>query len=102
MCSIYSVKVVHLFPTNMKLHLCQKSKDDFLPKNTSIDDISDITEKHGTYPKTDDIGILDWHSSKSSNNLFTFMDTFLFVFVYYFPMKTTWNLIYRIESWLYL
>ena len=28
MLSVYSVKMVFLFPTNMKLPLCQKSKDD--------------------------------------------------------------------------
>ena len=28
------VKVVFLFPTNMKLPFCQKSKDDLFPKNT--------------------------------------------------------------------
>ena len=35
---IYSVKIIFLFPTNMILPSCQKSKDD-LPKNTLKDDI---------------------------------------------------------------
>ena len=39
------VKVVFLFPTNMKLPFCQKSKDDLFSKNTPKDDISGITEK---------------------------------------------------------
>ena len=39
------VKVVFLFPTNMKLPFCQKSKDDLLPKNAPKDSISDTTEK---------------------------------------------------------
>ena len=59
MLSVYSVKMVFLFPTNMKLPLCQKSKDDLLPKNTAKNDISGITEKDDTHPKKDDIVILD-------------------------------------------
>ena len=59
MFSVYSVKMVFLFPATMKLSLCQKSKDDLLLKNTPKDDISGITEKDVTHPKTDDIGILD-------------------------------------------
>ena len=53
------VKVVFLFPTNMKLPICQKSKDDVFPKNTPKDGISGITEKDDIYPRKDDIGILD-------------------------------------------
>ena len=34
------VKVVFYFPTNMKLPLRQKSKDDLFPKNTLKDNIS--------------------------------------------------------------
>ena len=51
--------MVFLFPVTMKLPLRQKSKDDLLLKNTPKDDISGITEKDVTHPKTDDIGILD-------------------------------------------
>ena len=43
--------MVLLFPTDMKLPFCQKSKDDLLPKKALEDGISGITEK-------DDIGIL--------------------------------------------
>ena len=50
------VKVVFLFPTNMKLPFCQKSKDDLFPKNTRKDDIS---EKDDILPRKDDIGIQD-------------------------------------------
>ena len=32
--SVYSIEMVFLFPTNMTLPFCQKSKDDLLPKNT--------------------------------------------------------------------
>ena len=53
------VKVVFLFPTNTKLHFCQKSKDDLFPKNAFKDYISGITEKDDIHPKKDDIGILD-------------------------------------------
>ena len=53
------VKVVFLFPTNMKLLFCQKSKDDLFAKNPSKDGISDITEKDDIHPRKDDIGILD-------------------------------------------
>ena len=34
MFSVYSVNVVFLFPTDVKLPLCQKSKDDLLPKDS--------------------------------------------------------------------
>ena len=37
---VYSEKMVFLFPTNRKLPLLQKSKDDLLPKNTLKHDIS--------------------------------------------------------------
>ena len=40
MFSVCSVKMVLLFPTNMKLPFCQKSKDSIFPKNTSKDDIT--------------------------------------------------------------
>ena len=53
------VKVVFLFPTNMKLPFCQRSKDDLFPKHSRKDDISGITEKDDIYPRKDDIGILD-------------------------------------------
>ena len=39
------VKVVFLFPTNMKLPFCEKSKDNLFPKYIPTDDISGITEK---------------------------------------------------------
>ena len=51
--------MVFLFPTNMKLPLRKKSRDDLLPKNTLKDDISGITEKDDTNPRKDDIGIPD-------------------------------------------
>ena len=71
------VKVVFLFPTNMKLPFCQKSKDDLFPKNTRKDDISGITEKYGIHPRKDDISILGWHSRKSSNDsLYFYGDLF--------------------------
>ena len=41
--SVYSVKMVILFPTNMKLPFCQKSKDYLLPKNTLKNGISGRT-----------------------------------------------------------
>ena len=53
------VKVFFLFPTNMKLHFCQKSKDNLFPRNTLKDYISAITEKDDIHPTKDDIGILD-------------------------------------------
>ena len=62
------LKVVFLFPTNMKLPFCQKSKDDLFPKNTPKDDISGITEKDDIHTRKDDIGILC-----------TFMETYLSV-----------------------
>ena len=70
------VKVVFLFSTNMKLLFCQKRKDDLFPKNTPKDGISGITGKDDIHPRKDDIGILC-----------TFMETFLSVFIYCFPVK---------------
>ena len=71
------VKVVFLFPTNMKLPFCQKSKDDLFPKNTPKDDISSITEKDIIHPRKDDIGILEWHSRKNfSDSLYFYADLF--------------------------
>ena len=70
------VKVVFLFPTNMKLPICQKSKDDLFPKNTPKDHISGITEKDDIHARKDGIGILC-----------NFMETFLSVFIYCFPIK---------------
>ena len=43
--SVYLLKMAFLFPTNMILPFCQKSKADLLPKNTLKDDISSIIEK---------------------------------------------------------
>ena len=70
------VKVVFVLPINKKLPFCQKSKDDLFPKNTRKDDISGITEKDDIHPRKDDIDILC-----------TFMETFLSVFIYCFPIK---------------
>ena len=70
------VKVVFLFPTNIKLPFSQKSKVDPFQKNTPEDDISDITEKDDIHPRKDDIGIRC-----------TFMETFLSAFIYRFPIK---------------
>ena len=67
----------------MKLPFCQKSKDDLFPKNITKDYVSDINDIH---PRKDDIGILC-----------TFMETFLSVFIYCFPIKKPKNLIYRVE-----
>ena len=70
------IKVVFPFPTNMKLPFCQKRKDDLFPKNSPKDDIFGITEKDDVHPRKDDIDILC-----------TFMDAFLNVFIYCFPIK---------------
>ena len=55
MLSIYSVKMVLLFPVNMKLLFFKESKDNLLPKNKPKVGISGITEKDDTHS----IGILD-------------------------------------------
>ena len=68
MFSICLVKMVFLFPTNIKLPFCQKSKDDLFPKNTPKDGISGITEKDVINPRKDDIGIPGSYSRKSSND----------------------------------
>ena len=53
-----SVRMIFLFPTNMKLPFCQISKNDLFQKNTPKDDIFGITEKGDIHPRKDDIGIL--------------------------------------------
>ena len=71
------VKVLFPFPTNMmKLPFCQKSKDDLFSKNVRKDVIYDITEEDGIHPRRHDIGILC-----------AFMEIFLSVFIYCFPIK---------------
>ena len=82
-----SVKMEFLFPTNMKLPFCQKSKDDLFPKNAPKDDISNITEKDDIHPRKDDISILDRILERVSMILCTFMETFLNIFMYCFSMK---------------
>ena len=42
--------MVFLFPTNMILSSCQRSKDDLLPKNTLKNDISGVVEKDDIHP----------------------------------------------------
>ena len=64
------VKVVFLFPADMKLPFCQKSKDNLLPKNTPKGDIYSITKKYDIHSKKYDVGILC-----------TFMETFLSIFI---------------------
>ena len=93
MFSVCSVKMVFLFPTNMKLPFCQKSKDDLFPKNTPKDGISGITEKDGTHPRKDNIGILE----RVPMILCAFMETFSSVFNLLFNEKNPGNLIFRIE-----
>ena len=68
MFSVYPVKMVFLFPTNIKLPFYQQSKDYLFPKNTLKDDISSITEKDDIHPRKYDVGILDCHSRKCSND----------------------------------
>ena len=97
------VKVAFLFSTNIKLPFCQKSKDDLFPKNTPKDDIFGITEKDDIHPRKDDIGILDWHSRKSSNDsLYFYEDLFKCFYILFSNEKNPGDLIYRIEIWLYL
>ena len=43
------VKVVFIFPTNVKLPVYQNGKDVLFQKNTPKDDISGITEKDGIH-----------------------------------------------------
>ena len=56
---VYSVKIVFLFPTKMKLLLCQKSKDYLLSKNALKNGTSGITKKGDAHPRKYYIGILD-------------------------------------------
>ena len=46
----------------------KKIKNILLPKNALKDDISSITEKDDTHPRKYDIGTLEWHSTKHSND----------------------------------
>ena len=97
MFSVYSVKMKFLFPKNMKLLFCQKSKDDLLPKNTLKGDIYGVTEKDGTHPREDDIGIVYCHSRKISNDSLYFYGHLSKCFhTLLSSEKKTGNLIYRI------
>ena len=58
MFSVCSIKMVFVFPKNMKLPICQKSKNDIFPKNTPKDNISGIAEKDDIHSRKDDINIL--------------------------------------------
>ena len=65
------------FSYKHEITLREKSKDDLLPIKTLKDDIFSITEKDDSHPRKDDIGILDWHSRKSSNDsLYLYGDLF--------------------------
>ena len=75
-----SVKAVFLFPANMKIPFCQKSKDDFFQENPPKNDITDITKKDDIHPRKNNIGILC-----------NFIGTFLSVFIYCFPIKKQEN-----------
>ena len=80
----------------MKLPFSQKSKNDLFPKNTSKNDISDITEK-------DDIGILDRHWFPNSyDSLYFYEDLINCFHILLSNDKNQSNLIYRFENWLYL
>ena len=95
------VKVLFLFPTNMKLPFCPKSKDNLFPKNTRTGDISGITEKDDIHPRKDDVDILDWHSRKSSNDsLYFYGDLFKCFHILLSNKKTPGNLTYNAEIWL--
>ena len=86
-CFLYVGKGSFSFPYKYEVTLLSKSKDDLFPKNTPKDDISGITEKDDIHTRKDDIGILC-----------TFMETYLSVFIYCFPIKKSpGNLIYRVE-----
>ena len=43
--------MVFIFPINMILPFCQKSKDNLLPKNILKDGISGIIEKDDVHPR---------------------------------------------------
>ena len=51
--------MVFLFPTNLKLPFCQKSKDYFLLKLHLKNGISGTAKKSGAPPRKDDIDVLD-------------------------------------------
>ena len=99
--SVCSVKMVFLFLQIWNYPSVRKAK--MIPKNKPKDDISGITEKNDIHPRKGDIGILDWHSRKISNDSLYFYGDFLIVLIYCFPMKKTpENLVCRIDIWLYL
>ena len=66
------------FSFSYKYEITLLSKDDLLLKNTPKNDISGMTEKDDIYARKDDMGILC-----------TFMEIFLSVFIYCFPIKKT-------------
>ena len=95
--SVYSVKMVFLFSTNMILPFCQKAKMIFSQKNTLKDDIFVYHLKDGIYPSklslSSDRKIkVDkkfYFYKKVPVTLCTFMEIFIGIFINYFPMKET-------------
>ena len=95
MFSVCWIKIIFIFPTNLKLSFCQKSKEDLFPKNAPEDYISGITEKDNIHPWKDDIGILDWHSRKCSNDsLYFYGDLFKCFHILLSNCKNPKNLIH--------
>ena len=60
LCFLYIGKGGIFFPTNIKMHFCQKRKDDLFPINILKNYISSITEKDDIHPRKDNIIILHW------------------------------------------
>ena len=87
--------MVYLFPTNMILPFCQKSKKGFSRNNTLEDDISGIIEKddvhprkYGTSPNRKTKVAKKVHFYKNfSITLSTYMETIIGIFIYSFPIK---------------
>ena len=91
-CFLYVGKGGIYFSYKYEITLLSKNKDDLFPKNTPKDNISSSTEKDDIRSRKDDTGILC-----------SFMETFLSVVIYCFPIKKNRKLnLYRVEIWIYL
>ena len=91
--SVYSKKMVFLFPTSMILPFSQESKVIFYRKNTLND--FPYREKNDSHPRQ--CGISYDRKSKDDKKVYfykkvpailcTFMETFIGIFIYCLPMK---------------
>ena len=96
-CFLYVGKGGILLSNKYEIILLSKKQRWPFPKNTGKDDISSITEKDDIHPRKEDIGILDWHSRKSSNGSQHFYGDLFMCFHILLSSKKPWKL--NLKGW---